>query len=113
LLSARVELALQTQYEEVTEAHRPFRFLRCLQPAAVVVVAYQASKRATMEAAAAVLLGVDRALRVVQEAKETTVVPLRTLCRHSSALVAVVLALLVLTAAQCAVLAVTVLPTWL
>ncbi len=99
-------LDLPTQREEVTAAHRPFRFLRCLQPAAVLAVAYQASKRVTMEAAAAVHHLAVRLQLAVQVAKETTVVPLLTLSRHILVLVAVVLALLVLTAAQCAVLAV-------
>lgn len=101
---ARVGLDLQARDEEVTEAIRPYRFFRCLQPAAVVAVAYLVSKRAAMEDAVAAHHMAAQVQLEVLGAKETTVVLLQTLYRHLLARVVVALVQSALTAAEFAVL---------
>jgi hypothetical protein len=91
--------------KELTEPQQLYQSLRCLQPAAVVVVAYPASKRATMEAAAAEQAGAVALQLAVQEAKDLTVVLSPTLSRHSLAQVAVVQVRSAQMVAQCVVLA--------
>ncbi len=104
-------LDLQTQYEEVTEAHRPFRFSRFLQRVAAVAAACPVCKMETTEAAAAARLTVEDQLQLAGlAAKETTVDRLLTLFRHLLARVVVVLVQSALTVAQFAVLAALVQP---
>jgi hypothetical protein len=100
----RVVLVLQARDEEVTAARRPYLFSRCLQRAVAQAAEFQASKPATMEEAAAARLSAERQQRVEQGAKETTAVPLLILSRRISVQVVAALALLALTAVQCAAL---------
>jgi hypothetical protein len=108
---ARVGLDLQARDEEVTEAIRPYRFFRCLQPAAVLVVAYQVSKRAAMEDAVAAHHMAAQVQLAEQEAKDLTAALSPTSSRHLLVQVAVALVQSALTAAEFAVLAEMVRPT--
>jgi hypothetical protein len=101
----RVALVRRIHHEVATGARQPYQFSRCLQPAAVAVVAYQVCKPEQTAAAAAARLLAVAVQRAEQEAKETTAVPSLTLYRRLLVQVVAALALLAIMAVQFVVLA--------